>query len=187
MAVSVGIVLLVLISVLALGTLLINLLLASAPRRGKRPDVASPAPAPRNAPRHAPAPRRYFSAEVDFYLRDWLTGETGASGATGASCATWLSGHPEDEARFYRFVGALLAYYPAASEAGGPSRPDPMEVGRKLLLACRDRGIPLDPFARKRIGELARRVQILYDFTDAHAREPQSRSQQPGGLPPDRG
>lgn len=184
MAVSVGIVLLVLISVLVLGTLLINLLLASAPRRGKRPDVAAPEPAPRSSPRRspaaAPAPRRYFSAEVDFYLRDWLAGET------GASPATWLSGHPEDEARFYRFVGALLAYYPASSEAGGPSRPDPTEVARKLLLACKDRGVVLDPFARKRVQELARRVQILYDFTDAHAPQPQSRPQQPGGLPPDR-
>ena len=52
-----------LVPILALGALLTDLLLANAPRRGKRPDVAAPAPAdvvpaPRAAaPRNFPTPR----------------------------------------------------------------------------------------------------------------------------------
>lgn len=173
--ISVGIVLLVLISVLTLGTLLINLLLSSAPRRGKRPDVANDSEDAAET-RGVPSGSRYFSSEVDFYLRDWLDGEAS------------LTGRADDEARFYRFVGALLEYYPARSEVGAaPARPEPSEVERKIRLACKDANLLHGLSDRKRLRDLARRVQVIYDFVDAHEsagqtrRRPHRRGRLPSG------
>ena len=83
-----------LVPVLALGALLTDLLLANAPRRGKRPDVAVPAPAdvvpaPRAAaPRNFPTPRTVLViAHVTLAAGSLVCARAG----WGAAWAIWLA------------------------------------------------------------------------------------------------
>jgi hypothetical protein len=131
-----------LVPILALGALLTDLLLANAPRRGKRPDVAAPAPADvvpaarAAAPRNFPTPRTVLViAHVALggritCVRPRGLGRCGRSGSpcSPASCSFSLAG----ACPLCRRCNARLTWGRQKSKGSRDNRPTRAASGKDL-------------------------------------------------------